>query len=631
MLNKRDFMKKMSFCSFLALSLLLAAISPVFAQSDEEKNFLLMYFKEEELVVETPTRSPKPVSQIAENVTVVTAADIELMNAHSLAEVLNTITGVQVWMTGGPGQIATAFIQGSETRHVTVFIDGVALNNLEDNSVELGMIPVQNIEKIEIIKGPASSTWGSALGGVVNIITKSGKSDNSGGMVSASYGTKNTGDFRAEARGKQDRFGYYLTAGALHSNGLTTHMDLSEYNAYTKLSYDVTDNTAVLYTLGYEKISRNTGAFEIFDVSLDNSAEILHSTLAVDSALSKNMGLNVSVRTITQKNTFDTNALSSGLLLEREQYIDRGYGASAKLTWKDAFQTIVLGADYDNKWLNSDQIVGNEQGIKKWAVFVNDTLLFNRLSITPGGRYEHTDTSGNIADPSLGMTYNLADNTILRAYAAKGFSIPPLGETFINTPLFDANPDLKVETVTSYEAGVETAAMKFLWVKMSIFQHEIRDAISTEPSPIDPGKFTLVNEGRQRRQGLEIEAKTAPVYNFSVSAGAEFIDAKNLNTGTKLRDIPSQIYDLGLHYNDERTITVLLQGRYINWNTFEDDQGSYGSFIFDLSMIKKILQQKGSSLEAFAAVHNIFNNSQYLLSLYKNPDRWFEGGLRYKF
>ena len=145
-----------------------------------------MYFKPEELVAETPTRSPKPVSKTAENVTVVTASDIQLMNAHTLAEVLNMVTGVQVFGLGDPGIRANAFIQGSDAQQVTVIIDGVVLNNLSDNSVDVGLIPVQNIEKIEIIKGPASSAWGSALGGVVNIITKAGKANNHGGMLSAS-------------------------------------------------------------------------------------------------------------------------------------------------------------------------------------------------------------------------------------------------------------------------------------------------------------------------------------------------------------------------------------------------------------------------------------------------------------
>ena len=615
----------------LMLQLFSTAI-PVFAQTAEEKNFLLMYFKEEELVVEAPTRSPKPVSQVPENVTVVTASEIELMNAHTIAEVLNTVTGVQVFMTGGPGQVALGYIQGSEQKHVAVFIDGVSLTNLGGDNVELGMIPVQNIEKIEIIKGPASSAWGSALGGVVNIITKSGTMENQGGTLSASYGTKNTGDYRAEVRGKQDGLGYYLTAGRLQSDGLTTHMGLRDNNAYAKLTYDLTRKTNILFAFGYENNDRDTGEYEPFDLSFHNTWESMHSSLAINSAISKDLELNVSIRTIRQSYINDTYALSTGLLLAPPEHnVDEGYGSSAKLIYKNAFQTIVLGGDYDDKKLISNVIAGGEQGIKKWAVFLNDTLVFNNLAITPGIRYEKTDTSGDATSPSLGMTYSLANSTILRLYAAKGFNIPGLAARFGDvTGFYVANPDLTAETVWSYQAGVETAALKYLWLKMSAFRNEIRDALATEPTTTAGVPFTYVNKGRQRRQGFEVEAKTVPVYHFSVSAGAEIIDAKDLDTGERLTGIPTRVYDLGLHYNDERTFKALLQGRYIDWNIQPSFKGDYGSFVFDLSMIKKIHEHKNTSLEAFANVHNIFNGKQYPL-VYKNPERWFEGGLRYKF
>ena len=621
---------------------LFSTLSPVSAQTAEEKNFLLMYFKEEELVVESATRSPKPVSQTAENITVVTASDIELMNAHTLADVLNTVTGVQVFMNGGPGQTALGYIQGSEQRHVAVFIDGISLTNLGSSNVELGVIPVQNIEKIELVKGPASSAWGSALGGVVNIITKSGNkrseqgpdSIGTSGMLSASYGTKNTDDFRVEARGKQNSLGYYLTAGRLQSDGLTTHMGLRENNAYAKLTYDLTDKTNILFTLGYVKNLRQAGEYAPYDLSFHNTWESMYSSLAINSAISKEIELNVSVRTIRQDYINDVYALSSGLFLpQRSQHnVDHGYGSSAKLTYKNMLQTIVVGADYDDKRLTSSTIAGGEQGIKKWAVFLNDTLLFDTLAITPGIRYEKTDTNGEVTSPSLGMTYSLANSTILRAFASKGFNIPSLGDRFGDvTSVYVANPGLKPETVWSYQAGVETAALKYLWMKVSAFRNEIRDALNSEPTSTTGTQFTTVNEGRQRRQGFEVEVKTVPIYHFSVSAGAEFIDAKDLDTGERLTDIPTRVYDLGLHYNDERTFKALLQGRYINWNDQSQLQGDYGSFVFDLSMIKKIQERKGASLDAFAEVHNIFDGSQYPLAVYKNPERWYEGGIRYKF
>jgi vitamin B12 transporter len=606
---------------------ILSTVAPVSAQTADEKNFLLMYFKEEELVVESSTRSPKPVSEVAENVTVVTASDIELMNAHTLADVLNTVTGVQTFMTGGPGQIASAYIQASDQRHVTVMIDGVVLNNIADNIVDLGTIPVQMIRKIEIIKGPASSAWGSALGGVVNVITKMGSPDSQGNMASASYGTKNSGDFRAETMGKQGKLGYYLTAGRLQSDGLTPHFNVSDNNAYTKLTYDLTDNTSVLFSLGYGNNSRGAGEDTVYDLSYGNVMELTHSTLAVNSILAKDMELNVSIRSIHQEFAM----WSAGSFVSNYKYTDKGYGSSAKLTWRNANNTIVFGADYDNKTLKSDLIAGGEQGLIKSALYANDTMTFGKLSITPGIRFDTTNSNGDAASPSLGITYGLVNNTLIRVYAANGFNIPPLAYTYGDGSTEISNPDLKAEMVRSYQAGVETSALKYAWVKLMGFRNEIHDAINVESA--STGLNIAENNARQRRQGVELEAKTLPVYNVSLTAGADFIDAKDLESGQRLQYVPTRVYDLGLLYDDEHAFKALLKGRYIDWNAdpLSSYPGEYNSFIFELNMIKKIHQHMDTSLEAFLNLHNILNGNQYLLSIYPNPERWFEGGIRYKF
>jgi hypothetical protein len=183
----------------LCIIILLISISSTSktAASDNEKEMkiLQMFYREEELVF-TPTRHPKPISQVAENITVITAEEIERSNAHTLRCVLNNISGVQVNSRGGPATASTVLIQGSDFSHALVLIDGVKLNNLSDNAADIAAIPVQYIERIEIIKGPASSSWGSSLGGVINIITKNaGNAAGIGGMLSGSFGEKNTGDY----------------------------------------------------------------------------------------------------------------------------------------------------------------------------------------------------------------------------------------------------------------------------------------------------------------------------------------------------------------------------------------------------------------------------------------------------
>lgn len=604
-----------------------------FAQSAEEKSFLSMYFKEEDLVVQSATRSPQPLSQVADNMTVVTAADIELMNAHTLAEVLNTVAGVEVWMSGGPGQKAQADILGSFERHVTVIMDGVVMNSLWSGIAEIGMIPVQNIEKIEIIKGPASSAWGSALGGVVNIITKAGRSVDQGGIVYASIGEKNFGDFRAEARGKQDRFGYYLTAGRLQSDGLTPHLSVLEHNAYSKLSYDIAENTDIALSLAYAGSRRddyynNYWPDPTWAGSGDSRNGYFHSAFAVNSRIVNNVDLNISFWLNNQY----TNDGSTDLATFIKTYAkdkNEGYGTSAKLAWKTDRQTVVFGTDSSNMTDKIYVLPNGEQSVRKWAVYANDTMSLGRLTVIPGLRFDSTNSNGDVTSPSLGITYGLDKSTIFRAYAAKGFSIPKTGETFGYLNGWIGNPNLTMETVWSFQAGIETAALKYAWLKLSFFRNEIRNLI--DYVVLDTGDIQFQNIGHERREGVLIEAKTKPVYNTSLSAAAELTSAKDRDTGETVHGVPVQVYDIGVRYDDQSSLKVLLQGRHINWNVRADDVTKYHSILLDLNVIKKVLERRDAALELFVNAHNLLNTTQYATALFPNPERWYEGGVRYRF
>lgn len=618
-----------SFTIFLALMGLFSIFPPILlAQPDEDRKFLLMYFKEEELVVESPTRGRKSLTQVAENITVVTADDIKLMNAHTVAEVLNGVTGVQVFMTGGPGRSALPTIQGSESRHVTVFMDGIPLNNLSDNVTEIGSLPVQNIEKIEIIKGPASSAWGSALGGVVNIITKQGGSERFGSMVSTSYGGKNTADIRMETIGKKKGVGFYITAGRLESDGFSAHSDILGNNVYAKLTYDLSNKTTIGVTLGYDTLARGTVEYPVYDLFINNKVETLKSSLLVRSSLNNDMEAQVSFWKLTQKYDLYNFQLSSGIELPKNYYNDGGYGTSAKLSWKYDVHNIVLGADFDSKKLESNAIAGNEQGLKKWAYYLNDTISVDRLSLTPGIRHDKTDTNGNFTSPSLGITYKIADSSLLRAYASRGFSIPPFAATYGDNVFHISNPDLKMERVWAYELGAESTALPYVWMKLSLFRHEISGGIRAEA--LSPTTSTSVNKGKERRQGIEIEMKSLPVYHTSVIVGASFMNARDLDTGATIPNIPQRTYDLGLQFEDN-SFKALLKGHYVYWNADPTFNGKYNSLIVDLHITKEFYTHHEQTIEAYADLHNIFNGSQYLVDVYKNPARWFEAGVRYAF
>ena len=130
---------------------------------------------------------------------------------------------------------------------------------------------------------------------------------------------------------------------------------------------------------------------------------------------------------------------------------------------------------------------------------------------------------------------------------------------------------------------------------------------------------------------MEVEIKTAPFHHISLSSGAAFINTKDLDTGETVPNIPQRTYDLGLHYDDEKSFKALLMGHAIYWNSFPSFQGKYNSFIFDLHVTKIIYTRGEHALEAFGDIHNIFNGSQYPLAIYVNPERWLEAGIRYMF
>jgi len=596
--------------------------------SEQERKFLLMYFDEDELFVVSTTRSLKSIDRIAENVEVVTAADIELMNAHTLADVLNSVTGVQVQTNGGPGAFSFTYIQGSDQRHVAVFMDGVLLNVFTDNVADIGMIPVQLVEKIEIIKGPASSAWGSSLGGVINIITKSGSFEKkSGGTLSGSYGEQTFVDLRAELYGKKDKIGYYFYAGRMQAdgfNGLPSRNGVSFSNLYLKLSHDIGKDSDIIFSVFYNTGERGWGDAKL-DYLVENKIENLLATLSLNTKLAEKVNLSLSARTLSKD--WKAPELTSGYYYHSR---DNSHGASAKLTWDMERHALVVGADYDNGvgHFADDYVADQRDRVTKGAIYANDTINLGKLSVTPGVRYDHDRIIGSFLSPSLGITYELYEKTILRAFVARGFSSPPVSWATDTIPYgYVGNPDLKPEQVWSYQLGLETGILKYLWIKTSAFRHDISDAIVD--LEIDPSTYTKVNSDKVRRQGIEVQFRTVPFYYCSFSGGATFIQTKNMSDGEIVHNVPKYTYDISMKYDDEKSLKALLTGHYIWWDSTKD--GKYDSLIVDFNVIKRFYKLEDREAELFVTAHNIFDGEQHPTYLYKNPSRWVEAGIRFKF
>ena len=634
--------RKQVFSILLLLLFSLSLCSSVFGMTEEnrkefmkmsqgEREYLLMYFDEDELFVVSTTRSLKSISRIAENVEVVTKEQIELMNAHTLADVLNTVNGVVVFFSGAsPGSIAAPSIQGSQPEQVIVFVDGVVVNWITSDQAGLDSVPAGIIERVEVIKGPASSAWGSSLGGVINVITKDPSGKGPGGMLSASYGEQNTGDFRAELTGNAGLLGYYLYAGRLQTNGLRPFEEISKNDLYLKLNYQATFRTSLGLTFSYGKGDRQQGDLSDFGFRTEDRTERLFGTLSLHSSLDDNLSVDVSLR--AHKKTWDYDLiLIDPPDTSTTRYGDEGLGASAKLTWKSGMHAVTAGADYDHKKDTSEIYSGSQPELNVYAIYVNDTISFGKLTLTPGLRYDYTDRDVDFLSPSLGMTYELFDKTLARVNIARGFRLPNLGALAgDNVTGFMHNPDLDAERVWSYQAGLETSALEFLWLKVSAFRHDISDAIVIKDIDLDAGTYTEVNADKVKRQGFELAAKTKKFYNLVLSAAAAWQWTENRTTGEDMHDFPDYTYDIGLTYDDGKSFAALLHGRYVGFHEGPDTTEKAG-ILFDLNLRKTLPVGKAASAEVFLTGHNIFNSSQYADALFRNARRWVEAGLRFRF
>ncbi|HEX8960772.1 MAG TPA: TonB-dependent receptor, partial [Geobacteraceae bacterium] len=529
-------------------------------------------------------------------------ADIEMMGAHTLPDVLNNVPGLQ---TNDRGSIATfsgIFIQGADTFHILVLLDGVPLNFIGAGLADIAPIPVQNIERIEIIKGAGSSAWGSALGGVINIVTKSPQEERKfGGTLSASIGEKLTRDSRGEASGTVGKLGYYLFAGNLASDGLRPHTALDLNNIYAKLQWELPNRGNLSLTTAYTRQTVGEGQIDSF--VLDDKKKNFLSTLSWHNPISEKADLDITLRTTSKR--FDS--FPAPEVITRETT----YGASIKFTMREKINSLAVGVDYDHVHYDDGTVMVKSD---PWGIFLNDTVTLGQFALTPGIRYDRMNPVGDFVSPSMGVAWNPNDKTTLRAYVARGYSLPVF---------FPGVPQEKVFTV---QTGIETTQLNYLWLKTTLFLNYISDHQTYDEN----GNIILI---REKKQGVEVEARTVPVLNTSLSAGYTFIDARNRDTRDVRQNIPRQIVKLGVHYEDrDHAFRGSLLGRYVWWQASSDSNATYKPVIWDLNLSKKVLTVRDAAFELFFSAHNLFNGAQYDDgSIDVNARRWVEGGIRCNF
>jgi len=591
--------------AFLITLCLGLCLSPCLAWADPDNEDTLDLYSGWQETTSSASRIPKPISQTAENVTVITAKEIELLNAHTLADILDTVPGIQIQHNGGPGIIAYPYIQSANPFFTQIFVDGISINNLSNNWADVSAVPVQIIERVEIVKGSASSAWGSAIGGVINVITKSPETERLiSGSASASIGERTTADTRVELSGTTGKLGYYLSGGYLGSNGLLPTLDINSRQIYSKLTYNLPDNNGQAWgTFSYSRAGMGDLNYQAADFRERHDTLRMLASLGLRYTLAEGLEFEVIGKHMFLDDDFAYPRISDGTpRWAPDSYKDQVTGGSAKLLWKTDSNMLALGADYNHQ--ETEYVSVFFRKIDRWGVYLNDTLTLGPVSISPGVRLDHTRTSGDQVSSSLGITWQLNDKTLLRAYTGRGYNVPLLIST-----------DAPAQKIWTMQVGAESTAIPYLWVKGTLFRNMVWGTGVEQNLAI----------------GSELEVRTTPVFNTSLGAGWTYTETTRTSDGTPVRpDRPTNTLKLALRY-DDATFRGVLSGSHTNWNSPVDYNGKYGGLIWDLHLGATLLKRENSSLELFFSGHNLFNGSQYIRDVFQNAGRWFEGGMRVRF
>ena len=291
--------------------------------------------------------------------------------------------------------------------------------------------------------------------------------------------------------------------------------------------------------------------------------------LSLQLPLSDHFLLEASSRFRHSDVTLTTRALSTGTVQGTNGDREYSTGGSVKLSWLGDLQRIAAGVDYDHEKLHVDSplvaVLGNKlkRSAERVGVYFNDTLTLGDFAVTPSARFDHSGAGDDLFSPSLGITYALTENSVLRGYTSRGYGL---------TALNRAN---STEKVWTSQVGAESGTSPISGSRGTLFRNDTWNASGRGADPSI--------KHRQLKQGFELEARTLPVWNTSLSAGYTFIDGTDGDTGAVVHGVPRHTVDVGIKYQDRNNLRALLTGRYIDWND-QSQNGKYGAVIWDLHL-----------------------------------------------
>ena len=605
----------------------------------------------------------EPIAQVTGKVIVVTAEEIDKLGATTVQEVLQYQTGIVLYDALGNEFQQTVDMRGFNAQPVTatsVFVDGVRVNEPDFNTINFDLIPIEDIERIEILPGTATVFGRNALAGVINITTKRGRGDrphvgfNIGG---GSYGRQRY-SLNTDGPLPISNFDYYFGVTRELTNGYRNEFDPRNAGAritrlLAKLGYRPGESTdaSVAYTRVLDSISQ-AGSLPASLLRVDRNSNItpgdesrsnLHQ-VGLNLKQKLPAGFSVALNGFFRRNDIDlfNRGLSSESTLKTAT---RSGGTTVQASHEGAILTkknlLTLGFEYARNNFDSDNsgiflpafTFQNMRSTKEdvVGVFLTDSFhLFDWLAIHGGLRYDwdrlnFTDEidptlSGsktyNRVSPKTGLIYTPIKNLSFSFSYSEGVRIPTVDELFAQGP-FGSNPDLKAMKSRNFELGAKAQLRDWLDASLALFYTPVRNEILF--IVVDPISFFGRNENiaRTLRRGIELSLKARyqnwldAFINYTAMKATFETDVLLLSgqvrKGDELPLVPRHRVSVGINTYPIEGLTVSLLGNYVGSQFMQRDEPNQAKKVIDYFVLNSRLAYQWKEWTGYVNFNNLTN------------------------
>ncbi len=542
------------------------------------------------------------------SISIVSREDIDITNSNQTTDILNQLPGLFITRTSAFGR-ADVNIRGigDQGRQIGVFIDGRPDKMSIFSCSVTHTLPLNNVERIEVIRGPESVIYGQeAFGGAINIITRRARKKLEGSLF-LSAGSFNTSNSRLQFGSKQELVDFFISYDQKNTDGHTINSEYNSKDFTGQVGYSLGQNSDIFFSGKIFSGKKN-------EPSPSPSGTWNNYERGSWDVTYRNLWFELLNSTIKLYRSFGEHKFSDGW--HSKDYTDglMVYGN----TVISSVNEISFGMDYRlqvGEILNTMPIrfVGKYNKYE-YGLYIDDKhTFFKKLTLNAGIRYNYDEYAKESLTPRAGVVYNFSDNTILRGLWSQGFRAPHINDLF----LWSGNKDLKPEKVINTEFGIRQKVISKIFVDISGFAMNGNDLIE-----VVAGKKQ--NIGKFEFKGIESIISGMLTESLSFQTNYTYFDP-----GTKTRGRPGDKIVCSLKYS-KKGFDSLISSEYVG--RYYADNSSTKKIDDYLVINTKVNYEIISGLNLFFAVDNVTDIEYkiYNSGLYTMPRRSFSLGVNYR-